>query len=154
ARARVDLLLETGSRIVELAGGAVDPPAPLSPQHETRPQPGTDRDEGEVVDAAGDPSPLLAEGGEVDVVLDRRGASEPLAQVARELRTLETGDVLGERDPASSNGARNPDDETVDQFVAHPGAVAQRRGERCDHLQRRRGSLLGKLDVLPHTDHA
>ena len=42
----------------------------LAAQHEPGAEAGADREEDEVVDAAGDAPPLLAERGEVDVVLD------------------------------------------------------------------------------------
>src|SRR5581483_9453302 len=70
ARAGIDLLERAGDRVVELAGGPVAAAVQLTVQHEPRAHARADREEQVVVDAARDAAPLLAESGEVDVVLE------------------------------------------------------------------------------------
>src|SRR6185369_17499601 len=80
SRTRVDLLLEADGDVVELAGGPVMAALELAAEHEPGAEPGADREEHEVVDAAGDPEPPFAERSEIDVVLDRDGSAEPLLE--------------------------------------------------------------------------
>jgi hypothetical protein len=65
--ARVDVPVAARRDIVDLAGRPVAPAVKLPAQHQTRAQPRPDRQEREVLDAAGHTAPLLPQGGEVDV---------------------------------------------------------------------------------------
>src|SRR5206468_3723730 len=94
------LLHVPGAGVVELAGCAVAPAMQLAAQHESRTEARSDRDEREVVHAARDAAPLLAERGEVDVVLEVDRAVEPRANLPDELVAFESRDVLDEADPA------------------------------------------------------
>ena len=73
-----------------------------------------------------------------------------------EVFVLEAGDVLRERDPACRgvDRARHAEHDAVDEVVARAGCVEQRPGERLDRIERRVGSALGQLDVLPRADVA
>ena len=90
ARARVDVLPQPDEREVDLAGSAVMAAVQLAAQDETGAHARADREEGEVVDAAGDAAPLLADGGEVDVVLEAHGSLEAPSQLRPEGVALET----------------------------------------------------------------
>ena len=81
---------------VDLAGGAVPAAVELTAEDDPCSHAGSDREEDEVVDAAGDALPLLAQGGQVDVVLERHREAERALELATELAPLEPLDVLGE----------------------------------------------------------
>src|SRR5207244_12985967 len=93
AGARIDVLAEAGAREVELAGGAVVAAVQLSAEDDSATQAGADRQEREVLHAATDAEPLLAERGEVDVVVERDREREPVGEVGREVGMLDAGDV-------------------------------------------------------------
>ena len=65
------------------------PAVQLALEHEPGAHAGPDREKDEVRDATRNAGPALAERREVDVVLERDGESETLAQVVREGPALE-----------------------------------------------------------------
>ena len=138
-RARVDVLGEADARVVELARRAVPAAVQLAAQHEPGAEAGADRDEDEVVDAARDAAPLLAERGEVDVVLDRHRQSEPLRELAREAVALEPGHVRRERDARrlALDGARHAEHDAVDRARLDAAAASNERVEQRDRVERR-----------------
>ena len=116
-RARVDVLVEPGRGVVELARGAVVAAVQLAAQHEPRSQPGADGEEDEVVDAVSRAAPALAEGSEVDVVPHGHGKAQHLAELAPVPTALEPRDVGDETDAVAVglDGAGNADDDAVDR---------------------------------------
>ena len=62
-------------------------------QHEARTHARADREEDEIVDASGHAQPAFAQGGQVDVVLERHRHAEAVAQLAAERPALEIVDV-------------------------------------------------------------
>ena len=73
----------------------------LAAQDEPGAQPGADREEDEVLDAARDARPVLAEGGEVDVVLEGDRETRAARRASpREVAALEAGDVRRQLDAA------------------------------------------------------
>src|SRR5262249_61590308 len=82
---------EADRREVELARRAVVAAVELAAQDEAGSEAGADREEDEVVDAACDPTPALAECGEVDVVLDRDRRPDARGELAVEVLGLEAG---------------------------------------------------------------
>src|SRR5207237_7468410 len=99
-RGRIELSVQADEREVDLPGGAVVTAMELTSQDDPRPHPGPDREEREVVDTARDTAPLLAERGEVDVVLQRDRKPEPVLELGVEGSALEAGNVLRQVDPA------------------------------------------------------
>src|SRR5262249_62111714 len=71
-RGRIDAVKGDQGK-VDLAGGAVAPAVQLAAEDHACAHAGADREEDENVDAARHPPPLLAEGSEVDVVLEPDG---------------------------------------------------------------------------------
>ena len=113
--------------------------------------PGADREEEEVVDTARDPLPVLAERGEVDVVLERDGEAEAVLEVAAERDALEPRDARRQRDPAplGIDDAGDADDGAV-----HERAVEARRGHEAraqvgDLVEDARSVAAADLDVEP-----
>ena len=133
-------------RVVELAGGPVPAAVQLSAQHEPGAHAGADREEQEVVDAARDAAPLLAERRQVDVVLEpnrqRRGVG---AARSANVASLEPGHVRrrARRDASSGvDDTRHADDRAVDPSSARPPvAVDELFAER---RRRRRASTRGR----------
>src|SRR5581483_9258116 len=80
---------EPAQRVVDLAGGAVVAAVQRTLDDEPGAEAGADRDEDEVVDAARHASPLLAECGQVDVVVQEDRDPEPLLELAPEAKALE-----------------------------------------------------------------
>src|SRR5262249_50172110 len=95
ARAGVEIQM-TGPRVIELARCAVVPAVNLSPQDDAGAEPGADRDEDEVVHSAGYSLPVLADGREVDVVLERHRTRQLLGCLTAEIPSLEPWDVRRE----------------------------------------------------------
>ena len=140
-RARVDVLVEPGRGVVELARRAVVAAVQLAAQHEPRAEPGADREEDEVVDAVGRAAPALAERREVDVVPHRDGESQRLAQLAPVQTPLEAGDVGDETDPVAVglDGAGNADDDAVDRHALEAGGGDERVAQGGDGREHRVG---------------
>ena len=160
-RARVDVLVEPGRGVVELARRAVVAAVQLAAQHEPRAESGADREEDEVVDAVGGAAPALAERREVDVVPHRDGESQRLAQLAPVQTPLETGDVGDETDPVAVglDGAGNADDDAVDRHPVEAGGGDERVAQGGDGREhgvgvRLAGADAAQLDVLPRADHS
>ena len=112
---RIDVLGQADPCVVELSRCPVQATVQLAAQHEAGAETGTDRHEHEVVDAAGNSAPLLAERRQVDVVLDRHRPTEPRSELARRTCRPRARHVLGQRDVAACDCARDADDHTVDQ---------------------------------------
>ena len=96
---------------------SISPAAPLRPRWSSPPRTSAcaharpDGEEDEVGDPARDSLPLLAECGEVDVVLERHREVECCLELVAEASTLETGDVLGHlQRPVGGDDARHADD--------------------------------------------
>ena len=128
ARARVDVLPQPDEREVDLTGSAVMAPVQVAAQHETGTHAGADGEEGEVVHAAGDAAPLLADGGEVDVVLEAHGNLEAPSQLRPEGVALETRHAGRQADAA---GCRVDDPGHSDDRAVDPRRVETRRGRRA-----------------------
>ena len=88
----------------------------LTAQDEPGSQAGADREKEEIVHAARHASPLLAEGSEVDVVLELNGQAERVREPTGEPRSFDAEGVRGERDrPVDRiDHTGNPDDRTVE----------------------------------------
>ena len=130
---------------------SISPAAPWWPrwssprEHEPGAEARADREEREVVDAARDAEPLLAERGEVDVVLERDGQPEPRARArrrARAPRARAMSDVRAHGPGVAVDDARDADDDAVDPLGRELGRgdqrVAQRRRSRRARRRRRR----------------
>src|SRR5205823_8621380 len=87
------------ARVVQLARRAVVTAVDLSAQDDSGPEPRADREEGEIVDAAGDPLPLLADCREVDVVLERDRAQQAIGRLTTKRAPFEPRHVRSEGDP-------------------------------------------------------
>ena len=155
-RGRIELGVQADQREVDLAGGAVVTAMEFAPQDDPRPHPGADREEREVVDAARDTAPLLAERGEVDVVLQRDRKPEPLLELGVEGSTLEAGNVLRQVDPPRLrlDDAGDSDDHAVDQVLRQRRRLDERGSKRRDRLDRGLGVRGQELDVLTRADLA
>src|SRR5439155_15689671 len=150
AGTRVELLLVAGARVVELACGAVAAAMQLAAKHEPGAEAGPDRDEHEVVDAARDAAPLLAERRQVDVVLELHRALESRAELRREGIALEAGDVLDEADPAVAlDRTGHAEHYAVEELHRYLGVAEEREHERWDRGERRVRRRLGPVDVAP-----
>ena len=133
-------------------------PMQLAVQHEAGAEAGAHRQKDEVLDTACGPAPALADGREIDVVLDGHRQLEPGPQVRRPVAALETGDVGRERQPARVrvDDARQSDDGAVDpvgrevarlrqrdpqgpRLPRSPPRRRRRRARRPDRHGRRRG---------------
>jgi len=104
-------------------------PVELAAEDDSGADAGSDREKDEVVDAAGDPAPLLAQGGEVDVVLEPDRQVEGALQFAGECSPLEACDVLGQPEQAGSllHHAGDPDHHPVDPVSIETRGLEQRR---------------------------
>jgi hypothetical protein len=71
----------------------------LAAQDDARPEPCADRQEDEVVDAARDPGRVLADCGEIDVVLERDVMRQSPGDVPAEVVALDAGHIRRQRDP-------------------------------------------------------
>ena len=152
--ARVDVLAQAHARVVELAGRSVVPPMELSVQHDPGAKTGADRDEREVVDAARDAAPPLAERGEVDVVLDPHRVAETRPDSRAESVLFEARDVRCEVDAARAdvNCTRHTEHDAVECLLRRAGCQQKRSREGVDRLERGGGRRLGQLDVLACPD--
>ena len=93
----------------------------LSAQHEADAEAGADRQEDEVVDAARDALPLLAQRSEVDVVLEGDREAEPRLEFAAKLAALEIREVRQMDLPRSRvDHAGHADHRAVDQVPVEP----------------------------------
>ena len=115
----------------------------------------SDRQEHEVVDAAGDALPLLAERRQVDVVLERDGEAEPALEVGSELTALEIREVR-QMDPTALgvDDARHSDHRAVDEVGVEPGRGLQRGVQGGDRVDRGLRSVCREFDVLPRSHRA
>src|SRR5437870_12204057 len=123
----------------------------LAPEDESHPHAGSDREEGEIVDAARDAEPALAERREIDVVLELDVEVEPVAELGPEGAALETGDVRRQtqRSARRFDDAWNSDDCAVDQVAGDLARLDQRLVQRADRIQRAFRVRSAYLHVLP-----
>ena len=121
----------------------------LVAKYETGAEPGADRDEDEVFDAARDTSPAFAERGQVDVVLERDRQAEPVRKLSSEVTVLQTGDVHRELDRRPLHGARHSEHRGVDEPLLDAARVEQRCRQLLDRVERGRGGGLRELEVVP-----
>jgi hypothetical protein len=93
---------------------------------------------------------------EVDVVLDRDGEPEPLAQVAGPVAPLEAGDVRRQREPpgVGVDDAGNADHGAVEPLGREAARRAQHPKEPGDRVDRALGVGAVELDVLARPDLA
>ena len=126
----------------------------LAAQHEAGAEPGADREEDEVLDPASDALPLLADGGEVDVVVDddgdARAAPRPRRRSAipsRPAKLREADDARRELDDAG-----HADDGAVDQLRGQPVASTSESRSASIASSTAAASAPIELDVLarPH----
>ena len=117
---------------------------------------GPDGQEDEVVDAARNTLPLLAEGRQVDVVLERHRQAERLFELGAEGAAFQSRHVLGQvHDAAVRIGhARDADDDAVDELRVELRRREQRRAQPLAGLDRLGGVGDLQLDVLPRADDA
>src|SRR5215208_6152096 len=130
------------------------PAVQLALEHEPGAHARPDGEEDEVRDATRNTGPALAEGREVDVVLEGDWESQTLMQVFCEGPPLEALDVGGEPELAGArlHDSRDADDGPVNEVAVEPARLHERvaergsRGERFVHVGR------AELDVLscPH----
>ena len=125
-------------------------------EHETRAETRADREEHEIVDAACDALPALAERREVDVVLDRHRQADSSRELAAKPFAFEPGDVPGERDaPARAlDRSRHAKHHAVDEARGRAGRFEERARERFDRVERRGGGAFRQLHVLACPDLA
>ena len=117
APARIEVLAEADRDEVDLPCGAVSPAVELAVQHETRTQARTHREERKVLDAACGTAPLLAERGEVDVVVHRDPQAEPIRHLVAKRASLERREVREPDDAGRCiDDAGNTDDDAVDEI--------------------------------------
>ena len=139
---RVDRLAEPGEGEVELAGGAVAAAVELAAEHEPCAHAGADGEEDEVGDAARDALPLLAQRGEVDVVLERdREVERRLELVAETSRPSSPATFsVSCSVPSRGDHAGHADDDAVDQRGVECGRAraARRVGGRSRRSRLRR----------------
>src|SRR5437867_174842 len=128
----------------------------LAFEDEPHAHPGADRQEREVVDAPSDAEPPLAERGEVDVVLQRDGDLETVAELVAERASLEARDVRGQpyRSRVRLDDARNADHRAVDQVARYAARVDQRFLQRRGRIQRAVRIRAADLHVLTRPNPA
>ena len=155
ARRTGRLLRPTPARQVELAGRAVAAAVELAAEDESDAETGADREEDEVVDAARHAVPLLAEGGEVNVVLERDRQAETLLELGAGARPSSPGKLRGRREPSGRRrrrrGRRRP---RVDELRRGARRGDERVAQRGDGVDRRPRLGGGELDVLARADRA
>jgi hypothetical protein len=111
---------------------------------------GPDRQKREVVDAAGNSQPTLAERGKVDVVLERDAETELLAHIVAERAPFEAGYVRRppQRAARGFDDSRDADDDAVDELAGNVARIGQRVVQRDDRVQHSLGTGTAELDVL------
>ena len=149
-RARIDPLAEADEAVVELARGSVAPLVELAVEHEPHPETRPDGEEREVVDAARDPAPLLADRREVDVVHERHRMPEPSFELGGKVAPLEAREVR-EMDPTPVvDDPRDAGDDPVDEVGGRAGRRDEAGAEGDDRLERGIRVAARELDVLAH----
>src|SRR5919204_661244 len=138
----IGVLVQTGQREVDLPRRAVPPPVQLAAEDEPGAGAGAHRQEDEVVHAARDPAPALADRREIDVVLERHWEPEARFELGPEAASLEARDVRGEAEPATRRGiddTRHAHDDAVDELRRQSGRGHERlveRRRRPEHVLR------------------
>ena len=108
AVARVERVADQ-RQVADLAGGAMRAAHQLVVDDHAHPDPGADPDVDDGRDSPGEPEPLLADRGEVDVVVDQHRQVEALADHLERVKAALRGDVVGQRrDPAADCGRSHP----------------------------------------------
>src|SRR5204862_6618333 len=106
--------------------------------------------EDEVVHPLSDSEPVLAERGEVDVVLEGHRQAQPLGELVPERPLLEAG-YVGRESHSSGAGldhAGDAYDDAVDQIVSEAGRLDERGVQTGDCGERVVGVGIGELGVL------
>jgi hypothetical protein len=156
-RARwVETLVHADECEVDLAGGAVSATEELAAEDEACAHAGSDREKDEVAYPSRDPVPLLAEGGEVDVVLEGDRKIKGTLELVRERASLEPLDVLGESEQSALalDNSGDADDDAVHAVRVEARDRVQRRAEALDRRDCFRDDCYRQLDVLPCPDRA
>ena len=131
----------------------------LAAEHEAGAEAGADREEDEVLDAARDASPLLAERGEVDVVLERHRQLEPLGELVARAPPSRPGTFVERRRRSRRDDARHADDHPVEKIARQAARLDERRCELRDastplRLGGRRARRPGAHDVAARSQIA
>ncbi len=128
----------------------------LAAQDETPTHARADREEGEVVDAAGDATPLLADGSEIDVVLEAHRNLQAPSQLGAERVALETRHAGRQADAAACrvDDPRHSDDRAVDAGALEPCRRHERVAEPHDRVEHATRVLAEDLHVLAGADLA
>ncbi len=131
-------------------------PVELAAYDEARAHAGPDRQEDEVLHSPGDTEPLLAERGEVDVVLERDRQLEPRPQFGAEGLALEPWNAGGEIDAlgAPLDDTGDTDHDTVDAVGREPCRGDERVAEPRHHLEHVDDIGADHVHVLPRPDLA
>src|SRR5206468_11509244 len=135
---RVDLVLDPGRDVIELARRAVPSALQLASQHEPGAESRADREEHEVVDPARDSLPALTEGCQIDVVLERHARAETGLELSPVRAAVEAADVR--REPHDSrlrlDDAGDADDHLVDQARVEPRRSDERVEQPGNRVER------------------
>ena len=125
----------------------------FAPEHDADTGAGAHRQDREVVHALGDAAPLLADGGQVDVVLERDREGQRVAERLRESLAAQPDDAAGEADHVPRpDHPRHADDGRVDQVLAQPRRLEQRSAHLVHDRQHARRVGTVQLDVLARAD--
>src|SRR5438445_9635833 len=110
----------------------------LAAEHQPGAHACADREEDEVVDTSRDALPLLAQSGQVDVVLERDRQAEGALKLVCERSALEAGDVLRQAENArvTLDHPRDSDDDAVDSVGVEARGAEEGRAESLDRLDR------------------
>src|SRR4051794_28883482 len=154
---RVVLALEVAAeREVHLAGGPVMAPVQLAPQHEPGAEAGSDREEHEVLHPLPHAAPVLADGRQVDVVVDRHRHTQGLLERGPDPHPLQPRDVPREPDRSGRflDHARHPSDDAVERMGRQAAGDEQPVAQVTDAVEHRPHAGAGHLDVLARADGA
>jgi hypothetical protein len=125
--------------------------------HEADARPRADGQESEVVDTPRDTGPPLADGREIDVVVERDGCFQPFADFGGVRATFEACDVRlrqAERFGQRLDDTGNAEHDAVDALDRQGRAVDQRAVQCRNRIERAVGVGATKLDVLARADAA
>jgi len=151
ACARIDVVGAAAPDRVQLTRRAVATAVQVAAEHDGRAETGSHGDEREIVESACNPAPALAEGGEIDVVLERHRHAEPGLELVTEIDVAQAGDVAGKGYvPVVADDARNADD----RVHHHSGLHREGVGGFDARVGDRRDVHAAALDVPARTDVA
>jgi hypothetical protein len=165
---RADLVLEgaveavapierivAGGQVADLARRPVSPPHELVIDRDPHADPGADGDEDERGDPLREPVPLLADGREIDVVLNQDREREALGDDRRGIEATGRTDVIGQgRHPPRRllDHARRGDSDGEGLAVAGAGE-ANHLGDQIHHLRAHGPGIVLDRRLLALADH-